>query len=186
MAHVESAPCVVVPRMTDPCHDAVRSSAVTHPESLSSCEQRAEQIGDYAIIGDCRSAALVSRTARSTGCACRTSPLPRCSARCWIVSEAADFCWVRACRRRPRAAICRARTCSKRHFGRTTDRYGWWIACRSLRERAAAGLRNVALGGRHRGARAGSHRDRLAARLRSQACATATARPEAVDLDVGR
>jgi GH15 family glucan-1,4-alpha-glucosidase len=38
-----------------------RSSAVTHPESSPSREPGAEQIGDYAIIGDCRSAALISR-----------------------------------------------------------------------------------------------------------------------------
>jgi GH15 family glucan-1,4-alpha-glucosidase len=41
--------------------DCGRCRDVSQPASSSSCEQGVAKIGDYAIVGDCRSAALVSR-----------------------------------------------------------------------------------------------------------------------------
>ena len=43
----------------------------------------ASRIEDYALIGDCQTAALVAREARSTGCASRVSTPAPASPRCW-------------------------------------------------------------------------------------------------------
>ena len=51
------------------------------------------EIGDYALLGDTRTAALVSRADRSTGCACHGSTHPPASRPSWAAASTGAGCW---------------------------------------------------------------------------------------------